>query len=281
MAAFRYLTDFESDAVGDYWIGLGQTGGTYNAPRISTLAGKKVATAVGYYTAGQGCWLVQNINQLSTAAAGKDIGDGWLVFKMRYRHVSQQFPIKIRCHDISGDTLVAYIEVDSGDNHYYFRARWDDIEELYVDEDLGISADDQFHNFEIRISKTKLACYVDSAEYLYDINPMWQPEYIINAYVFVNGWSYISYYEVIVTQGDIYGEDSKSTIYIDGVGVAQAAVKLFDTSMAPPTFELTTGIGGAIDYSSVDDGTYLVCGMDVFGYAFYLGEVVIASGEPV
>lgn len=282
MAAFRYATDFEQDSEGDFFAALAKTGASENFPRISTLSGKKVATAVGFYTPGTSCRSWQEITQLATNAAGKDIGDGWLVQQMRYRHVSNAYPIVIGGLDTASNYVMkASLEVDPGDNHFYFRVKQKDGEELYVDQDLGFAADDQYHNFEIRLSKTVVAIKHDGTLRTFDVPVEWQPYQMVKFYTFVNGWAYISWYGLFVTQRDVYTADDPELITVDGVGVASAAVKLFNTDTKPPDFEITSGVGGAIDYSGVDDGTYLVVGLDAFGYAFYAGEIEIASGEPV
>ena len=281
MGAFRYVTDFEKELAGSYWAALAKTGTSENFPKIGTLSGKKVATAVGFYTVGQSSRSWQLIDQLGTNAAGCDIETGWLVVKMNYRHVSQDTPINIQGLSASAAVVMeASVTVNPGTNHYIFRVRENALEDAYIDQDLGVSADDSFHAFEIRLSKTAVVCKVDSTEFSFSVPSEWQPLYIVKAYVFVNGWSYISYYEAMVTQTDIYQADDPAHVTIDGVGVASAAVKMFESSTSPPQYELTTGLGGLIDYSEVADGTYYVCGMDIFGYAFYF-SVEIASGEPV
>lgn len=278
MANFRYMVNFAEETLNSYWTGLLIQGGTYNPPKVKEYGGTRVATAVGTYTTQQ-CSIGQELETL-LGSPRYYVTSGYLVMRMKYAHVQGTSVWSAIC-TADPNLLSAYyfyLNVDPGTGRYQIRAQKNVYSPWFVDVDTGITADGNPHIFNFRLGATKVYYRIDNSAWVEVAIPAnYQLAQFSPVHCFVNGWAYIYWYELIFTSGDIYtADDDKYTV--DGVGVANADVKLWDTTDTPPDYELTTGADGAIDYSTVDPGTYHIAIKDIFGYSCY--GTYTKAGEP-
>ena len=264
----RYMTDFEEYEVGDTFTAMDPEGGAATRQQIIDYDGKKALySATGYqwmefYPFGKGG---------GTAARSNTLSEGYFHVRFKIKPATTPF-VKINGYTYNypaihvrlqyGDTFEAVIkETDGGDildTLVFSAAPGADPVPISVAFDVGM----------VRVT-------VGTETLTYSASPFGD----------INWVKVMIYPDVTTTWIDMFGSSlpllmnvSGQYLNIDGEEVIGAAVKLWDTTLSPPDYTITSGIGGTLDLSGVSNGDYYMIGISPFGDSFYR-YVTITDGE--
>lgn len=269
----RHASDFENYAIGARYGEMSYSG----TCQISEINGKKVAKGIGSPD-----YITQKYNQANSYSNTCNLK--WAVGKIYARldpgadNGIQNIKAIWSTGHILGNMYISTADANKVKwTVYCIKAGVGSITYSGL---LNVTADGQFHDLEMRIGLSSVYIRCDSESSTQAIGASYQPAtigYVEHAW----GQSYTAYKDTHILENDIYGEADSSKLLIDGLGVAGVTVKLWDTTLAPPTKEITTGTGGSLDFSGVDDGVYDMGAVDLRGYCVFAEDVEISSGEVV